>query len=141
MKVSPQQSRGVKCLSCLFTVNDGFDSSPKEQWEMGSEGHALGVDGEGGGGCRRFVMMRSVLPIEWEFSCRCVYTCFWRQLKAYGQPSQTPPPIIAPSHLSTQHKPSGSCWWLPQYHATVALLPIYHHARPGSNLPSFSRYI
>lgn len=101
MKVSPQQSRGVKCLSCLFTVNDGFDSSPKEQWEMGSEGHALGVDGEGGGGCRRFVMMRSVLPIEWEFSCRCVYTCFWRQLKAYGQPSQTPPPHHSP--IPSQH--------------------------------------
>lgn len=42
MKVSRQQSKGVKCLSCLFTVNDGFDSLPKEQWEIRSEGYALG---------------------------------------------------------------------------------------------------
>ena len=29
VKVSCQQSKGVKCLSCLFTVNDGFDSFAK----------------------------------------------------------------------------------------------------------------
>lgn len=50
MKVSHQQSKGVKCLSCLFTVNDGFDSSPKEQWETRSEGRALGWMGENAAG-------------------------------------------------------------------------------------------
>lgn len=42
VKVSHQLSERVKCLSCLFTVNDGFDSSPKEQWETRSGGRALG---------------------------------------------------------------------------------------------------
>lgn len=42
VKVSHQLSERVKCLSCLFTVNDGFDSSPKEQWETRSEERALG---------------------------------------------------------------------------------------------------
>lgn len=50
VKVSRQQSKGVKCLSCLFTVNDGFDSSPKEQWEMRSEGRALGWMGDNAAG-------------------------------------------------------------------------------------------
>lgn len=43
------QSKGVKCLSCLFMGNDGFDSLPKEQWEIRSEGHAPGWIGSGGG--------------------------------------------------------------------------------------------
>lgn len=50
MKVSRQQSKGVKCLSCLFTVNDGFDSLPKEQRETRSEGHALGWMGDNAAG-------------------------------------------------------------------------------------------
>lgn len=47
VKVSRQQSKGVKCLPCLFMVNDGFDSSPKEQWEIRSEDHASGWIGRG----------------------------------------------------------------------------------------------
>lgn len=50
VKVSRQQSKGVKCLSCLFTVNDGFDSLPKEQWEMRSEGRASGWMGDNAAG-------------------------------------------------------------------------------------------
>lgn len=50
MKVSHQQSEGVKCLSCLFTVNDGFDSLPKEQWEMRSWCRALGRMGDSAAG-------------------------------------------------------------------------------------------
>ena len=50
VKVSHQLSKGVKCLSCLFTVNDGFDSSPKEQWEPRSEGHAAGRMGDNAAG-------------------------------------------------------------------------------------------
>lgn len=42
VKVSHQLSERVKCLSCLFMVNDGFDGSPKEQWETRSGGRALG---------------------------------------------------------------------------------------------------
>lgn len=50
VKVRRQRSKGVKCLSCLFTVNDGFDSSPKEQWETRSEGRALGWMGDNAAG-------------------------------------------------------------------------------------------
>lgn len=46
VKVSRQPSKGVKCL---FTVNDGFDSLPKEQWETGSEGDASGWMGDAAG--------------------------------------------------------------------------------------------
>lgn len=76
VKVSRQQSKGVKCLSCLFTVNDGFDSLPKEQWEIRSEGHALGYMEDNAAG---FVTMRAVLWANGEIFmqvCICVYVNF-----------------------------------------------------------------
>lgn len=78
VKVRRRQSSGVKCLSCLFTVNDGFDSLPKEQWETRSGAMPWA---EWGGRGHGPVMMLAVLFA----SERNFYTNVWRQLKPRGQ--------------------------------------------------------
>lgn len=134
VKVSHQQSKRVKCLSCLFTVNDGFDSSPKEQWETRSEGSALGWIG--GGERRGFIMLRALLFIEWGIFHASMYMCVHVLLEAAEslwsvRSEQYFWDVIfhPPSHLST-HPPSTAaqwaCWWLLRYRSTVALRPIYH---------------
>lgn len=132
VKVSHQQSKRVKCLSCLFTVNDDFDSSPKEQWETRSEGSALGRMGDIAAGSKCCVLCFS---LNGNFSCQHVYVCvhvlleaaesLWSvQSEQYIRDFIFHPPFPA-SHLST-HPPSTaqaqwSCWWLLRYGGTVAL--------------------
>lgn len=83
VKVSHQQSKGVKCLSCLFTVNDGFDSLPKEQWEIRSEGHATGEDGRWRDKCLQGCNdVRVTLCLMGNFHATVCLCVFWEAAEA-----------------------------------------------------------
>lgn len=107
MKVSHQQSKRVKCLSCLFMVNDGFDSSPKEQWETRSEGCAFGWPG--GGKCRGFEIMHAVPLVGWKFSSgMCVHVLREAAESLWSVESELC--VSPPSHLCTHPcGPAGGC--------------------------------